>query len=252
MARLIVLIMIIGCMSPIAHSAEVKVLTAGALKPVVTALAPDFEQKTGHKLVIENDTAGGLTRRIEAGDAFDVVFLPPGALKSLLDKGLVRSEPQANIAQVAIGVAVKQGAVAPALTSAADFKAMLLNAKSIAVIDPKAGGSSGIYLAQLFQKWGLSEQLQPKLILVPGGLVATRVVSGEAELAIHQISEILAVPGVQLIGPLPAEIQNYTLYRGAVSARSTQQEAAAALLQALQAPEAVEILKSKGMEPASP
>ena len=231
-----------------ANAADVKILTAGAFKPVVSALAPSFEKMTGHKLVIENDTAGALTKRIESGEAFDAVFLTPAALKDLTSKGLTAAEPQANVARVAIGVAVKDGANAPDISSTEAFKAALRAAKRIAVIDPKAGGSSGIYLADLFQKWGMTDELQPKLVLVPGGLVATRVVNGEADIAIHQISEILAVPGAKLVGPLPADIQNYTVYRGARSTKSAQPNAADAFIAAMSSAEAAAILKDKGME----
>lgn len=231
-----------------ACGAELKVLTAGAFKPVVTALAPGFEKSSGHKLVIENDTAGALVKRIEGGETFDVVFMPPQALAALTAKGFVAAQPQTDVARVAIGVAVKDGASAPDISSANAFKAALMGARAIAVIDPKAGGSSGIYLAELFRTWGMAEQLQPKLVLVPGGLVATRVVTGEADLAIHQISEILAVPGARLVGALPAEIQNYTVYRGARSAKSAQPAAADAFIAAMGGPEAAAILTNKGME----
>jgi len=230
------------------QAAEIKILTAGAFKPVVSALAPSFEKMTGHKVIIDNDTAGALTKRIEGGEAFDAVFLTPAALKDLTSKGLTAEAPQANVARVAIGVAVKEGAAAPDISSTEAFKAELRKAKRIAVIDPKAGGSSGIYLAGLFQKWGMADELQPKLVLVPGGLVATRVVNGEADLAIHQISEILAVPGAKLVGPLPADIQNYTVYRGARSTKSAQPQAAEAFIAAMSSAEAGAILKDKGME----
>ncbi len=231
-----------------AQGAELKILTAGAFKPVVSALVPYFEKTTGHTVTLDNDTAGALAKRIEGGEAFDVVFLPPAGVASLTNKSLLAAQPQADVARVAIGVAVKEGAPAPDISSTQAFKATLLKAKSIGVIDPKAGGSSGIYLAELFQTWGIADQLQPKLVLVPGGLVATRVVTGEAEIAIHQISEILAVPGAKLIGPLPADIQNYTVYRGARSTKSSQVQAAEAFISAMSGPEAIAILKDKGME----
>jgi molybdate transport system substrate-binding protein len=118
----------------------------------------------------------------------------------------------------------------------------------VAYIDPASGGSSGIYLAQLFETLGIAAPIAAKAVLVPGGLVAQRVVSGEAELAIHQISEILAVPGAVLVGPLPAEIQNYTVYVGAVSATARDAAAAQALLAALAGPGALPVLKDKGMD----
>lgn len=231
-----------------AAAAEVKVLTAGAFKPVVMALAPVFEQRTGHKLVIDNDTAGALVRRIGGGEAFDLVMLTPGGLEQLAKSGHVAAGPVQRVARVAIGVAVKQGAPAPDITSVAAFKKALLAARAVATIDPAAGGSSGIYLWKWFEQEGLAAQLKPKAVLVPGGLVATRLVSGEADLAIHQISEILAVPGTTLVGPLPAEIQNYTVYAGALSAKARDAAAAQTFLALLASPEALAVLKDKGME----
>lgn len=232
-----------------AQSAEVRILTAGAFKPVVTALAPQFEKTTGHTLIIDNDTAGGLTKRIEAGEAFDVVFLPPTAMGTLTSKGFVATEGQANVARVGIGVAVKEGAPVPEIGTTDAFKTALQRAKAIAVIDPKAGGSSGIYLADLFQKWGMTDALKAKLVLVPGGLVATRLLNDEADLALHQISEIIAVKGAKLVGPLPAEIQNFTVYRAGLAAKSTTRTPAAAFIELMQSPAAKAILQDKGMEP---
>jgi molybdate transport system substrate-binding protein len=231
------------------QSAEVRILTAGAFKPVVTALAPQFEKTTGHTLIIDNDTAGGLTKRIEAGEAFDVVFLPPTAMGTLTSKGFVATEGQANVARVGIGVAVKEGAPVPEIGTTDAFKTALQRAKAIAVIDPKAGGSSGIYLADLFQKWGMTDTLKAKLVLVPGGLVATRLLNDEADLALHQISEIIAVKGAKLVGPLPAEIQNFTVYRAGLAAKSTTRTPAAAFIELMQSPSAKAILQDKGMEP---
>jgi molybdate transport system substrate-binding protein len=231
------------------QSAEVRILTAGAFKPVVTALAPKFEKTTGHTLIIDNDTAGGLTKRIEAGEAFDVVFLPPTAMGTLTSKGFVATEGQANVARVGIGVAVKEGAPVPEIGTTDAFKTALQRAKAIAVIDPKAGGSSGIYLADLFQKWGMTDTLKAKLVLVPGGLVATRLLNDEADLALHQISEIIAVKGAKLVGPLPAEIQNFTVYRAGLAAKSTTRTPAAAFIELMQSPSAKAILQDKGMEP---
>jgi molybdate transport system substrate-binding protein len=149
---------------------------------------------------------------------------------------------------VAIGVAVRQGTPLPDIASVAAFQRALLSARAVATIDPAAGGSSGIYLWQLFEKMGIAAQLKPKAVLVPGGLVAQRLLNGEADLAIHQISEILAVPGATLVGPLPAEIQNYTVYAGAVSAKARDAAASQAFLATLAGPAAAGVLKDKGME----
>ncbi len=233
-----------------ASAGEIAVLTTGAYKPVVAELAAPFETATGHTVRVQNDTAGALARRVEAGEAFDVLVLTPGALADLARKGRVSSEPIVELAKVGIGVAVKEGAPMPDISSAERFKQALLSARSVAMIDPAAGGSSGIYLARLFERWGIADQIGAKAVLVPGGLVATRVVSGEAEIAIHQISEILAVKGATLVGPLPAEIQNFTVYSGGLSAASRETDAAREFLRVLSGPEAARTLKTKGMIPA--
>ena len=229
-----------------ASAADIKVLTTGAFKPVVSALVADFEARTGHKVEVVNDTAGAVSRRVAAGEAFDVLVLTPGPLQDLAKAGTVGAP--VRLARVAIGVAVKQGAPAPDIGSVAAFQNTLLAARAVATIDPAAGGSSGIYLWQLFDKMGIAAQLRPKAVLVPGGLVAQRLLDGQADIAIHQISEILAVPGATLVGPLPAEIQNYTVYSGAVGAKARDAAAAQAFLGALSGPAAAQVLKHKGME----
>ena len=230
------------------HAAEIKVLTAGAYKSVLLAVAPEFEQRSGHKLVIDNDTAGALQKRIAAGEAFDLVVLTPGALEQLAKSGQVGAGSAQKLARVAIGVAVLNGAPRPDISSVAAFQNTLLAARAVATIDPAAGGSSGIYLWQLFEKMGIAAQLKPKAVLVPGGLVATRLLNGEADLAIHQISELRAVPGTTLVGPIPAEIQNYTVYAGAVASAPRDAAAAQALLAWLASPTARAALADKGME----
>ena len=228
------------------HAADVKVLTAGAFKPVLIALQPAFERQTGHRLHIENDTAGALQKRIAGGESFDVVFSSPGSLQAVAAK--LAGEAPLPLAKVGIGVAVKQGAPLPDVSTVESFRAALLQAKSVAYIDPASGGSSGIYLDQLFERWGIAPQMRAKAVLVPGGLVAQKVVDGSAELAVHQVSEILAVPGAVLVGTIPAQVQNYTVYAGALAAGSANAAAARELMAALRSAQAVEILKAKGME----
>jgi molybdate transport system substrate-binding protein len=233
-----------------ALAADIKVLTAGAFKPVVVALAPQFERQTGHRLVVDNDTAGALARRIAGGEHFDLVVLTEPALAQLARDGKLASGASAPLGRVGIGVAVKRGAPLPDIASVAAFTRALLDARAVAYIDPAAGGSSGVYLAQLFDKLGIAAQIKTKAVLVPGGLVAQRVVSGEAEMAVHQISEILAVPGAVLVGPIPAGIQNYTVYAGGAAADAADPAAARALLAMLRGEQARAAMKARGLEPA--
>ena len=233
-----------------AACAEIKVLTAGAFKQVLLALLPEFEQQSGHKVIVDNDTVGALAKRIESGESFDLALLTPGALDSLSKKGKLAPEGGRNLARVGIGVVVKEGAPKPDIGSVDAFKNALLAAKSIAYIDPAAGGSSGIYVAGLLDRLGIAAEMKGKSKLIPGGAVAEHIARGEAELGIHQISEILPVKGIALVGPLPADIQNYTVYAASVGANAKEADAAKELLKALAGPAAAAVLKSKGMDPA--
>src|SRR5947207_204053 len=231
-----------------AQGANVKILTAGAMKAVVLELVPQFEKETGHKAVVENDTAGGLAKRIEGGEAFDAVVVTPGVIDDLGKTGKVVADSRANVARVGVGVVVKEGAPLPDISSVDAFKRALIAAKSVAYIDPASGGSSGIYLTGLFDKLGIAAEIKPKAKLKQGGYVAELIANGEADLGLHQISEILPVKGVKLVGPLPAEIQNYTTYAAAVGADAKQGEAARALIKLLTGPAAESVLKARGME----
>lgn len=233
-----------------AAAAQIKVLTAGAFKQVLLALIPDFERRTGHKVTIENATVGALTKRIEGGEVFDLAVLTPAAVDGLSSKGKLVPGSRTNLARVGVGVVVRDGTPKPDISSVEAFKRALRAAKSVAYIDPAAGGSSGIYVAGLLDKLGLAAEVKPKAKLIPGGAVAEHVARGEAELGIHQISEILPVKGVTLVGPLPSEIQNYTVYAAGIGAGAKAADAAKALIEALSGATAAEVLKSKGMEPA--
>jgi molybdate transport system substrate-binding protein len=230
-----------------ASAADLKLLTAGAFKPVAVEIVAEFEKRTGHKVTIDNDTAGGLSKRVAAGEYFDVVIMPPLVLGPFLGNKLVESSAK-SLARAGIGVAVKQGAAKPDISSVDGFKKALLAARSIGYVDPASGGSSGIYLAKLFDKMGIADQLKPKTVLVKGGLVAEKVASGEAEIGMQQASELMAVPGAVFVGPIPLDVQNYTIYSGAVSAASRDRAAADALMLALADPKNLPILKKKGLD----
>jgi molybdate transport system substrate-binding protein len=231
-----------------AAAAEVRVLSAGAMKEVVLTVVPEFEKQTGHKVSFANDTVGALRRRIEGGEGFDVAVLTPAAVDDLAKKGKIAVGSRVNLAQVGVGVMVKAGAPAPDISTVEAFKRALLDAKSVAYIDPASGGSSGIYFAGLLDKLGLAEQVKAKAKLKQGGYVADLIVGGEAELGVHQISEIVPVKGVTLVGPLPAEIQNITVYAAGASAAAQDSEAANALMKMLAGPATEAVLKAKGME----
>jgi len=230
-----------------ATCAEIKVLTAGAMKSVVLALQAGFEAASGHRLVVDNDTAGGLVKRIEAGEAFDMAIITPAAIDGLIGKGKIVAGSRAAVGKVGVGVAVKEGVPKPDLSSVEAFKRALLAAKTVAYIDPASGGSSGIYVAGLLNKLGIADDIKPKERLQAGGYVAEKVAKGEAEIAIHQISEILPVKGVTLAGPLPEEIQHYTVYAAGLSAAARDPGAAQAWIDYLKGPAASAAIEGRGM-----
>jgi molybdate transport system substrate-binding protein len=231
-----------------ASAAEIKVLSAGAMRGVVDALLPDFEKATGHKVTVDNATAGVLAKRIEDGEAFDVAVITAVVVDRLAGKGKIAGDSRVALAKVGMGVAVKAGAPLPDIKTVDAFKRMLLEAKSVAYINPKAGGTTGVFFDQLIDKLGIGSEVRAKAKLKDGGYVADLVASGEAEVGVHVISEIVPVKGAVLVGPLPAEIQTTTTYVGGVNAASANAEAAKALIRFIAGPASVPVLQAKGME----
>jgi len=243
----VLLVLLFALVAGGASAADLKLLTAGAYKSAAIEIVADFEKKTGHKVTIDNGTAGALQKRVADGEYFDVLVIPPIPMAPLLRTRVDESSAK-ELARAGVGMAIKQGAPVPDISEVDGFKKALLAARAIAYIDPAAGGSSGIYLAQLFQQMGIADQLKPKSVLVQGGLVADRIVDGKADIALQQSSELMGVPGVQFVGPIPLMVQNYTIYSGGVALASRNRAAADALLLALANPENGKILKSKGLD----
>jgi molybdate transport system substrate-binding protein len=238
-------------MSQHAKAADLKVVSGGAFKQVLNALAAQYEKETGNKLVVTYQTVGQHLALIRDGkEEFDVAVLTPEAIDGLAKEGKIVPGTRVDLAKVGVGVVVKKGAPLPDISTVEAFKKSLLAAKSVAFIDPKAGGSSGIYVEGLLEKLGIAKEINAKAVLVHGGAVADHIADGEAEIGVHQISEILPVAGVTLVGPLPAEIQNYTVYSAGVGSAAKDSAAARGLAKFLSGPHALPIIKAKGMEPA--
>ena len=223
---------------------EVQVLTAGAYRAVLAAVAPAIQAELGTTLVIRNETAGVVAQKLRDGDAVDLAVLSPAAAEPVA--GL--TGPLRPLARVGIGVAVREGAPAPAIGTEAEVRAAILAARAPAWINPAAGGTSGIYMTALVNRWGIADQVLPHAVLVGGGLVADAVADGRADLAFQQMSELNHTPGVVVVGPLPAAIQSYTVYAGTVPLRSAQAGAAAAVLDWLASPRAAAAVQQAGME----
>jgi molybdate transport system substrate-binding protein len=231
----------------VARAAEIKLLTTGAMRGVAAEMVPMFEKQTGHKVTVDNATAGGLAKRIGGGEAFDVAIITPVVVDDLIAKGKLVAGSRIDLAKVGMGVAVKEGAKLPDIASLEAFKQTLLDAAAVAYTDPAGGGTSGIYFDKLLERLGIAEPVRAKAKLKRGGYAAEFVASGEAEVAVHQISEILPVKGVTLVGPLPAEVQNYTTYAVSLSAGARDVAAAKALIAHLAGPATAAALLARGM-----
>jgi molybdate transport system substrate-binding protein len=227
--------------------AEVKLLTAGAFKRVALSVVSAFERETGHKVTVANDTAGALVRRIRGGEVFDVVVVSLAAIETLTAEGSVAAGACTPLAKVAIGVMVKAGAAKPDVSTVAAFRQAVLNAGSIGYIDPQSGGSSGAYVADLLERLGIAAKVKGRIRLKQGGHVSDLVLSGDVELGIHQMSEIVSTEGIALAGPLPSEIQNYTTYAAGIGTMARDRIVAEALVSALASPAVAAMLSSLGM-----
>ena len=235
-----------------AKASDIKVFSGGAFKQVLNALAEQYGNASGNKLDLTYRTVGQHMKLIESGEeSFDVAVLTPDAIDGLIKDGKVVAGSRADLAKTGVGVVVRAGTPLPDISSVDAFKRTLLAAKSVAYIDPAAGGSSGIYVGALLERLGIAAAVNAKAKLIHGGAVADHIADGQAEIGIHQISEILPVKGVVLVGPLPAEIQNFTIYSAGVGTAAKDSATASALVKFLAGPRAVPIIKAKGMAPAS-
>ncbi len=235
-----------------ANATEIKVISGGAFKQVLNALAAQYQMESDNTVSLTYQTVGQHLQAIKNGqEDFDVAVLTPEAIAALEKDGKIVASSAVALAKTGIGVVVKNGTPIPDISTSDAFKKALLAAKSVAYIDPKAGGSSGIYLGKLFERLGIAETVNAKAVLIHGGAVATHVVDGEAEIGVHQISEILPVKGAVLVGPLPPELQNFTVYTAGVGATARDAETAKAFVKFISGPHAAPVIKAKGMEPAS-
>jgi molybdate transport system substrate-binding protein len=221
------LLLVLLALSMNANSEEIRVLSGGAAKSLVDPLAASFK---GATVKVTYQPMGKLVQTLKAGDPADMVIVTSEVLPTLQLQG----KP---IARVAIGVAVNEKAPSPDISTVEAFKQTLLAAKSVVFIDPKVG-TSGKHLAEVFRKLNIEKEIYGKATLGQGGYVTEPVGRGEIELGIHQISEILPVKGVKLVGPLPAELQKYTVYVAAPTAKTGKKAVVDAFIAHLTGPEA--------------
>ena len=230
-----------------ADAAEIKVLISNALKSTMEELTPQFEKATQNKLAITFGAAAELKTSIEKGAAVDLAILTTATTDDLVKEGKLVAAGRVDIARAGAGLAARKGAPKPDISTTEGFKHALLEAKSIAYVE---AGATAPYIKSLFERLGIADQIKPKLKPQPTSNPAAKAVAnGEAELGITQISEILPYEGAQLLGPIPAEIQLYTVYPAALAADTKEGDAARALIKFLTAPAAIAVLKEKGLSP---
>lgn len=231
-----------------AEAAEIKVLSAGAMKSIVTGLGESFRQETGHTVMITAATAGEIRQKMISGEWTDVVIVTDTVLEQLAAPGLVVADTRTDIARTAIGVAVRQDAPLPDISTTEAFRQSILAAKSLVYVDPARGATSGMHFAAVLQRLGIADAVKGKTVLWQAGYAAEALVTGQAEICVHQISEILPVKGVTLVGPLPKELQKLTTYSAAVASLATKPEVARAFVAYLARPSFKPKLAAAGLD----
>ena len=233
--------------------AEIKVMSAGAVKTMVAALGAEFERETGNKLNLNFGTAGSLRDRIKSGEVADLVILSESAIAELGKLGFVVPDSRVDLGRTVTGVVVREGAPIPDISTPEAFKRALLNARTVAYTDPKAGGSGGIMFSALLQKLGIADDINRKAVLGKGGHdVAVSIAEGRAEFGTTFISEVLPVKGARVVGPLPGELHNANTYSAALHTRAPDRARASDFLRKLTDPGSRPRWTAAGLEPAFP
>jgi molybdate transport system substrate-binding protein len=231
-----------------AEAAELQVLSAGAMRSIVTELAAAFEKETSNPVKLTFGTVGALKAQLADGAPADVVIMTQEAMQEMARQGAVVEGSWVAIGRTGIGVGVRDGAPKPDIGTPEALKRTLLATKSLVYVDPAQGGTSGIHFAGVLQKLGIAEAVKPKTTLVPGGYPAELVAKGQVDLVVHQISEIVPVKGVTLVGPLPKELQKTTVYAAGVTVASASPPASRAFVAFLARPDFKPKLAAAGLD----
>ena len=235
-----------------AAPSEIKVLSTTAMKTVLEILAPQFEAATGCRVAVSLGPSSRFEKLIGAGEAADVAILALAGARDLAAQGKIAAASVTAVAHSRIGVAVPKGAAKPDISSAESFKRALLAANAIAVSKPVGGGQSGAHMAQVFERLGIAEAVSAKAQYGAGGaagLAGLVLLRGEADIGIQQMAELMAVDGIDVVGPLPDELQSVTVFTASIPATATHPEAARRFIDFLVTPLARRVIADKGLEP---
>jgi molybdate transport system substrate-binding protein len=237
-----------------AIAAEISVYVPGGVSSAVRGAAVAFERRTGHSVKFTFGTGGGIQKQVAAGAPADVTVLPSKGISELEREGLAAPNSRMEVGSVGVGVGIKSGMPRPRIGTPEEFRDTLLAAKSITYADPARGGTSGTYFEKVvLPRLGIAQQMKGKTVLTAVGEDAVRrVVNGESEIVVVQSSEITAVPGAELVGPLPASSQNEIAYAAVVLKSSKSPEAARAFVKFMDSADGRAAFKAAGFRPAGP
>lgn len=238
---------LMGGASPVARAAEVKLFSLPGMMTVLEDLGPKFEAISGHKLVVAFEVNLPMMRRIDAGDRYDAVVTGISDFDNLIIRGKLAADSRVGLGRVGIGVWIRPGVPKPDISTVDAFKRMLLEAKSISYTKESA---AGLYMASLMERLGIADEMRPKTRLLGGGGQNPRAVAaGDVQYGISIVTDGLAMPGVELLGLLPPEIQRWSVFFGGVAVNANDPAAARALINFLGSPENAPVMKAKGWEP---
>ena len=228
-------------------SESIKLLSSMATREVLAELSTGYHQETGCAVALESAGGGDVARRVHAGEAVDVVVLAAKAIDDLIASGRLLADSRVDVVRSGIAIAVAAGAAVPDVSTESALKQAVLAAPTLSY----STGPSGVYLVGLFERWGIYPQIQPRIVQAPPGVpVGSLVAKGEVALGFQQLSELMHLPGIAVVGPMPPEVQSITTFSGAVASGSAHAARARALLAFMTAPQAAGAIRRQGMEPA--
>ena len=231
-----------------ASAAEIKALITTAMQAAIVELVPTFERATGHKVTVSYDPSGGLARRLRSGEPADMILIASIELDKLIGERKVKD--RTDVSRTGIGLAVKKGAPHPDVSTPDALKRALLAAKSIAQPSIEGGGITALHVQRVLSMLGIREQVSPRLKFAkggPNGRISVLVASGEAEIGLQQVSELMSNPDVEVIGMLPDKLQQITINAAGITANAKEPDAARALIKHLTTPAALAIYKASGL-----
>ncbi len=230
-------------------AADLRVLSGSGVQPVMSEIIPRFEDGSGHRVIFDYGTVGGMAARIQDGESADVIIASGPQIGELEKNSKVVTGSRTDLGKTGIGIFVRKGASKPDIGSVDSFKRTMLASKSIGWNDPAAGAPVSIYMLGVFERLGISQEMKSKTIVFKQRSERFEAVArGDVEIGFNQISEIVAAAGVDLVGPLPAAIQHYTLFSAGIVSNSVKKDEALALLRFISAPDAKAVMKAKGFE----